>query len=247
LVSLEGGADRWTAGDEDEFVDGGAGKDTLDLASKGAVDLNLSQELVTSGALKGSKFSNFETVIGSMSSSNVLIGNSSGNRLVGGTKVDFIRGGSGNDSIQGGADDDTLDGGKDNDILYGDAGNDALFGDLGVDQYYGGAGADRFALGGNYAVDGKVDKIRDFSAAQKDRIDLFDIDANSVLAGNQKFSFIGTSAFTNKAGELRYVTTSTADVFQVLGDTNGDGIANFIVEVTVVGSFTSFVAADFIL
>lgn len=182
-----------------------------------------------------------------MSSSNVLIGNSSGNRLVGGTKVDFIRGGSGNDSIQGGADDDTLDGGKDNDILYGDAGNDALFGDLGVDQYYGGAGADRFALGGNYAVDGKVDKIRDFSAAQKDRIDLFDIDANSVLAGNQKFSFIGTSAFTNKAGELRYVTTSTADVFQVLGDTNGDGIANFIVEVTVVGSFTSFVAADFIL
>lgn len=246
FVDLGGGDDRWTAGDEDEFVSGGTGRDTLDLASKGAVDLNLSEEIVTSGALLGSRFSNFEDVIGSRSSPNVLIGNSTNNSLIGGTKVDFIRGGSGRDSIQGGADDDTLDGGKDDDILYGGAGDDALFGDLGVDLYYGQAGADRFALGGMYAVDGKVDRILDFSAAQKDRIDLFDIDANSVLAGNQKFSFIGTGAFTSKAGELRYMSTSTADVYRVLGDTNGDGIANFIVEVTVAGS-TGFVEADFIL
>ncbi len=37
-----------------------------------------------------------------------------------------------------------------------------------------------------------------------DRIDLADIDANGVLAGNQAFSYIGSAAFT-AAGQLRYV------------------------------------------
>ena len=39
------------------------------------------------------------------------------------------------------------------------------------------------------------------------------------------FTFIGTGAFSGKAGELRYDLTS--DGFQLFGDVNGDAIADF--------------------
>lgn len=47
------------------------------------------------------------------------------------------------------------------------------------------------------------DAIMDFARLQGDRIDLSQIDANSALAGNNAFRFIGTGAFSGQAGELR--------------------------------------------
>jgi serralysin len=95
----------------------------------------------------------------------------------------------------------------------------------------GGAGADTFLFGdgdfgGNAAA--SADIIKDFSQAEGDRISLSRIDANVTadIAVNEAFSFIGTSAFGNVAGQLRYLITSSGNTL-VEGDTNGDGMADF--------------------
>ncbi|KGO32645.1 hemolysin, partial [Desulfobulbus sp. Tol-SR] len=63
------------------------------------------------------------------------------------------------------------------------------------------------------------DTITDFAAG--DTIRLTAIDANTGLAGNQAFTYIGSSAFTGVAGQLNYVSGI------VSGDINGDGTADF--------------------
>ena len=67
------------------------------------------------------------------------------------------------------------------------------------------------------------------TAVTGDKMDLSDIDANSKSSGDQTFSFIGTSAFHGKAGELRFDTKSS-DTF-IYGDLNGDRIADFTIRV----------------
>jgi serralysin len=71
-----------------------------------------------------------------------------------------------------------------------------------------------------------ADTIKDFRRGS-DHIDLRAIDANTKVAGDQAFAFIGKTAFHGKAGELRF-----ADGI-VSGDTNGDKIADF--GITVAG------------
>ena len=46
-------------------------------------------------------------------------------------------------------------------------------------------------------------------------------------AGDQAFTFIGSAAFGNHAGELRAVVT-TLNTY-VYGDTNGDGVADLAI------------------
>jgi Ca2+-binding RTX toxin-like protein len=123
-------------------------------------------------------------------------------------------------------------------VLSGGAGDDILAGGAGNDTLTGGANADRFV----FADGGGVDTITDFSTAQGDQIDLTGIDANTTVAGDQAFTFIGTAAFHNVAGELRYVVVG-ANV-TVTGDTNGDGVADFTLNLTGVSSLTS---SDFLL
>jgi hypothetical protein len=64
-----------------------------------------------------------------------------------------------------------------------------------------------------------------FASAQGDRIGLDLIDANSNLAGNQAFAFIGTAGFSGAAGQLRYEQIAGKTFIQ--GDTNGGGVADF--------------------
>ena len=46
--------------------------------------------------------------------------------------------------------------------------------------------------------------------------------------GNQRFTFIGTAAFTNIKGELRVEQSGTSAI--VMGDVDGDGAADFEIE-----------------
>ncbi|WP_279639259.1 calcium-binding protein [Paracoccus shanxieyensis] len=172
--------------------------------------------------------------------------------LSGGLGNDWLGGGPGNDSLQGDAGNDTLfgedgadrlSGGDGNDQLFGGAGNDTLIGGPGADRLFGGAGADVFVfVTAAESTPNIRDYIDDFSAAQFDRIDLSQIDANSTLGGNQDFHYIASQGFTGTAGELRW--TRTADATYVQADLNGDGIADFAIQI---GKSIDMLRSDFML
>jgi Ca2+-binding RTX toxin-like protein len=137
-----------------------------------------------------------------------------------------------------------ITGGVGNDSLDGGLGNDSLTGGAGADTLTGGTGADSFIFANlsDIASGTAFDTLADFSHAQADRIDVSGLDANTILAGNQAFAFIGTAAFTNVAGQLHYAVNGPDLV--VSGDINGDGIADFSIAVDGVASL---VAGDFVL
>jgi serralysin len=153
-----------------------------------------------------------------------------------------LTGNEANNTLQGNAGSNLLLGGAGLDYLSGLGGNDVLDGGAGADILLGGAGADsfRFTAAGD-SPKGGADRINDFLSGT-DKIDLSLIDANSGVAGNQAFTFLGTGAFTGVAGQLRYdVVGSQAHIF---ADTNGDGLA----DLQIIVSNTPLVAAgDFVL
>jgi Ca2+-binding RTX toxin-like protein len=119
--------------------------------------------------------------------------------------------------------------GAGNDFVYGSAGSDVIQGGAGADTLRGNGGADIF----DYDVIAQSrpaarDKILDFETGV-DKIDLTGIDANTAASGNQAFSFLGGSAFTKQAGQLR-IDSSDLSKTVILGDTNGDGVADFAIE-----------------
>ncbi len=137
---------------------------------------------------------------------------------------------------------DIVNGLAGNDVISTRAGTDVINGGAGRDIMTGGADADRFVF--SSAADtavGQADRITDFSSAQGDLIDLSAIDAINGGANNA-FTFIGSGAFTNVAGQLR-VFTQSGNTF-VVGDTNGDGVADFQIQVDGIVPLTG---TDFIL
>ncbi|UVO54156.1 tail fiber protein [Sphingomonas sp. SUN039] len=137
-------------------------------------------------------------------------------------------------------------GGQGADTLTGGAGADAISGGGGGDALKGGAGADIFrydSLTDSFGTtDATRDRILDFTAG--DRIDLSRIDA--ITGGtDDAFSFIGNAAFGNIAGQLRF-TDVGGGVFNIEGDVNGDGIADFALLVTA-GPGYVFAGTDFVL
>jgi Ca2+-binding RTX toxin-like protein len=171
---------------------------------------------------------------------------------------DRLRGRAGDDELAGQQDDDTLRGGGGNDRLLGGAGNDRLLGWVGSDRLGGGTGADTLIGGGgadrlrggggkdtflylsasDAGKGARRDRILDFVAGS-DRIDLSSLDADSTVIGNQRFVFRGAAAFS-AAGQLRY--TQTLGLLE--GETNGDGIADFRIDLA---GRPALAAADFVL
>lgn len=165
---------------------------------------------------------------------------------------DTIVGTRGDDSLQGGKGDDLVQGLKGNDFVGGGQGDDTLIGGKGDDTLHGGIGSDRM-IGGNGAdvfsftsiTDSTVDKdgrdsIADFHHGQGDMIDLSLIDADANTDGDQAFNVV--SQFSGHAGEL--VLNQTSFGYNVEGDVNGDGHADFEIAVHTTGSFDS---GDFVL
>lgn len=68
------------------------------------------------------------------------------------------------------------------------------------------------------------DVISDFTHTL-DKIDLSAIDAKTVTAADDAFTFIGESAFSNQAGQLRAVTVFGVST-TLYGDIDGDGVAD---------------------
>jgi serralysin len=231
-----GNALRGNAGDDklyglsgNDVLIGGSGKDVLsggagtDTASYSTAKTGVAADLLTRssnrGDAAGDSYSSIESIIGS-SYSDTLGGNGSANE---------IRGGSGSDKLYGRSGNDVLDGGAGNDKLYGEGGKDLLI---------GGSGADIFVFSASsHSRGSSADTIKDFRRGS-DHIDLRTIDANTKLAGNQAFTFIGKNAFHGKAGELRFADGVAS------GDTNGDKIADFAINV---GGLSALSKGDFYL
>lgn len=127
-------------------------------------------------------------------------------------------------------------------VLSGLDGNDILIGGLGADTLIGGSGKDLFVFDQADLDGSDVDVVSDFVSGSGDMLYLYGMDANSGLAGDQAFAFIGTAAFGNVAGELRY-TVSGADLV-LEADMDGDGTADFSLSML---NINSLVASDFLL
>ncbi len=214
------------AGMGNNIINGGAGTDTVSYAYgvPGTVGVRVSLATTTAQATGGS---------GSDTLLNV-------ENLTGSNYADTLSGSTGSNYLNGGAGNDTLDGGAGNDTLDGGAGNDLLTGGLGADQLTGGTGADRFdfnALTEMGLTSTTWDTITDFKTSEGDKIDLLGVDANTALAGDQAFTFLGAvSAFTGDAtGQLRF----DAATHILYGSTDADTAAEFAIVLTGVNSLAS--------
>jgi Ca2+-binding RTX toxin-like protein len=205
--NLSGGAgdDVLEGGLGNDFLIGGTGIDTASYANgAGPVTVNLATRTAQdTGAAGSDRFSSIENLTGSAFG----------------------------DTLSGSAGDNTLAGGAGDDTLRGADGDDVLTGGTGWDKLLGGAGADTFAFaaGDTGATRATADLILDFSGAQGDTIDLSAFDASSTVTGDQAFTFIGTGAFTNVAGQLRLSTSGPNQYLS--GDLDGNGVADFVVAV----------------
>ena len=148
--------------------------------------------------------------------------------------IENLSGSQGGDRLTGDGGANALQGWNGNDVLTGAGGRDLLTGGTGEDRLV-------FAAVGDSTV-AAADRITDFSHAQGDRVDLSGIDADSGVAGNQAFSFIGTGLYTGVAGQLRYSVSGA--VTNIAGDVNGDGTSDFHIQLT---GAIALVAGDFIL
>jgi Ca2+-binding RTX toxin-like protein len=157
---------------------------------------------------------------------------------------DLILGLEGNDKLNGGAGNDRLNGGTGKDVLNGGVGADTLNGGVGIDTLTGSTGADKFkfaAFSDSGLTATTRDTITDFKTTQADKIDFSAIDANTALAGNQAFSFIGAATFSaNATGQLRFDAVSHI----VYGSNDADAAPEFSILLTGV---TSLSTTDFIL
>jgi Ca2+-binding RTX toxin-like protein len=148
-----------------------------------------------------------------------------------------LNGGAGNDRLSVITGDYTLNGGT---------GNDELVAEFSSATLNGGAGADTLIhspspfVEDDSALTFKYTSVNDTpsgsgrdtiigfvgkGAGFGDVIDLSAIDANSMVTGNQAFTFIGTAAFT-AAGQLRYNTTSGI----LSGNTDADAASEFQIQ-----------------
>ena len=142
------------------------------------------------------------------------------------------------DQIFGFAGNDTLEGLGGGDTLIGGKGKDLLTGDLGADIFDFNKAKETVKGAGR-------DVITDFDAVD-DVIDLRGIDAKAGIAGNQHFKFINAHKFHHIKGELHFVAKIGFVVVE--GDTNGDGRADFQIEVhNLANDLATLAKGDFIL
>ncbi len=106
--------------------------------------------------------------------------------------IENVVGGKGNDNITGDAGNNYLRGEAGNDVLNGGAGDDILRGLQNKDTLTGETGSDTFVL--EYLDRQWVDIVKDFSAAQKDKIQFKDFpagDSARALAGSAGIISVG--------------------------------------------------------
>lgn len=245
-ITGSAGADIITGGDGNDTLNAGNGDDTLryDDADEGFDAVNGGAgtdtiEATTSGVTIGlSSITGIEAINGY--GDTIILGSTAANTLNFSTVTL-----NGISAIDGGGGNDTITGSTGYDYIKGDAGADRLSGYLGYDMLEGGAGNDIFdfnTVADSDATNGQ-DVILDFVKGQ-DKVDVTTIDANTALAGDQNFSFLGNAAFAGVAGQLRYQNDFGDGYTHVFADVDGDTVADL--HIMLLGTYT-LAAGDFVL
>ena len=240
----EAGNDRMIVDNAGDVANGGDGIDTVEISAAGldyavASDVEIIRN-ISGGDLILALNALANTYGGSATGNDVvfagdgqdsvygrggddeLFGQGGNDYLFGEAGMDLLVGGNDNDLLYGGADSDTLSGGSGTDTLYGEAGNDRLVGGAGIDILNGGLGADsyEFDAGDTGSTIATADRIQGYNQGQGDVID---------LSGAGLSSFIGGAVFGNVAGQVRSEVIG-GNTF-VMGDVDGNGVADFIVRI----------------
>ena len=240
-----GGSDTLDGGAGDDTLFGGANADTL-IGGVGAdrMEGGTGRDIAayTTAA---------EAVTVDLAGIEAQTGEAEGDSYV---DIEDLRGGAFNDTLFGDSGSNVLEGGDGGDRISGREGADTLFGGAGVDQLRGNEGLDR--LTGGEGRDffifsdasesgvgvGNRDVITDFNSGEV--LGLNGIDADTTTSGNGVFSFIGTSGFSNTAGELRFSKSGANNMTLLSADLDGNGTVDFQIELTGVIDLTE---SDFIL
>ena len=145
-----------------------------------------------------------------------------GYTVANGVTIENARSGAGNDTVNGNDVANELSSGGGNDTVNGFGGDDTITGGAGKDSLTGGAGKDVFLYAEltDSAVGADRDVITDFADGE----DVIQLDG----AGGK--SFIGSSAFTGSAGQVRVATTAGQTIIEL--DSNGDRVADLQIELT---------------
>jgi len=245
---LEGGTgdDTLDGGSGSDSSHGGAGNDTYYVESNSDLIFESTENSpdidTVFSTVKWTLGPNLEilTLIGDAPISGT--GNLLANSITGNAAANVLDGRDGNDTILGLGGSDRLLGGRGDDVLDGGLGDDILVGGSGADTMTGGLGSDRFKFSQLGDSSSGIDQILDFNPVF-DLIDLGDIDASTQTAGDGVFSLIGENAFSGTStGQVRYEASPNRLILKA--DVNGDGVADFQLELTGV---TSLVASNFIL
>ncbi len=223
ILAGRGGNDRLEGRAGADSLDGGAGIDAASYAhAVTSIVANLASPAGNFGDAAGDGYVSIENLIGSRFA-DTLTGNGLANTLTGGKSADTLRGGGGNDRLIGGP---------------------------GRDVQTGGTGADIFLFSKQTEsiVGISRDQIVDFNAGSSgtsvDKIDLRPIDARTNVAGNQAFTFIGTSAFSGISGQLRISLSGSTTI--VSGDVNGDSVADFQIGLIGFTNLANLTGIDFL-
>jgi Ca2+-binding RTX toxin-like protein len=205
-------------------LNGGAGSDTV---SYGNATAGVTVALSTSAAQN-----TLGAGIDTLTSFENLTGSDHADRLTGGAGANSLNGGLGNDTLVASGGVDTLTGG-------GSAGLLAL-------RPY----VDRFVF--NSVTDSpnaSPDIITDFAPSIGEKVDVSGIDANTLLAGNQAFNWIGNILPTParlSQGELGY-QISGADIFLIGNTSSAVGTPDFRVQLQGLGASGGLIATDMTL
>ena len=235
-----GGNNVLNGGGGNDYLVGGEGTDTL-IGGSGndTIRVNDASDVIVEAVGEGDdivRASTSYTLAAGVAVETLTTKNSSSTAALDLTGNEFSQTIYGNDGAN------VLSGGGGGDYLGGLGGNDTLVGGAGADSLAGGAGNDTFVFNAaSESALGAADRVLDFASG--DLIDLAAIDADASLEGDQAFTFVGTAAFSNSAGELR-ATDNGDGTWTFSGDSDGDGIADLQIVVTSAALLT---AGDFVL
>ncbi len=225
------GHDYIEAGHDGDFIGGGTGNDTIrggngaDTIYGGTGNDNIGggagSDLIY--AVEGRNIIwgglGNDTVQGGTGGDEIY-GGAGRNQLFGNDGHDYIEAGNEGDLIGGGAGHDIIRGGNGADTIYGGAGNDTIYGSAGRDILTGSSGADVFVFSTAAAIGigAGRDVITDFTPGVDD-IDLRGLATSFNTGGTLTGGGIRSFYYLASSGLL-------------IGDQNGDGVADWVLELT---------------